>query len=123
MTVFYGPKDLREVDPRPAPSLAAEEAIVRSMFEARLTGDELTVTLQMLGLLPDERELLPWKKQSRPRMPRPTIEAARDGSTSCKRGHLRSEYSFLDPRGRVRCRKCHLMMTNDSKRRLRENQG
>lgn len=102
--VFFGPRDLREVDPRPAPSMDPDESTVRAMLEARFDGDDLTHVMQALGLLPYERTLNPtasdaWTRNS-------TIGIRTDG-VNCRNGHERAVYSKRDNKGAWYCRACN----------------
>lgn len=95
----------------------------------RLAGDyadddsQAEVLLQMLGIIPSESAFNPtardaWtKKPSRVPEKKPNVAVAPNGSTVCKQGHVRAEYSFLDPRGHIRCRKCHAQSIKASRER------
>ncbi|WP_336698236.1 hypothetical protein [Curtobacterium sp. USHLN213] len=93
MTAFFAPEDLRVVDPRPTAQVREPDVrIVRELLATRLTGDDLTLTLQALGLEPYETHRVPER-------------AYADGDV-CRNGHSRREHSFVDPKGWSYCRKC-----------------
>jgi hypothetical protein len=110
---FFTPTDLREVDPRPAPSLDAEEATVRRMLEARFIGDELTRALQALGLEPYERSVNPNARDAWMRITKPTRHSERDArrQIACPKGHPRATHSAEDRRGRPYCLTCRAELT------------
>lgn len=111
MTTFYGPTDLREIDPRPAPPLTAAEDVVRDLLEARLAGVELIRALQALGLNDYERTHNPKARDAWTQTA--VVRTSRD-STHCIRGHLRSTHSRRTKTGQWRCRECERLQKRQS---------
>lgn len=101
--MFFTPSDLRTVDPRPAPSLDAEEAIVRELLATRLTGDDLHRALQALGLEDYQRTLNP---KARDAWMRTSVMSKPSTGTHCRNNHLRAEHSTMDRSGHWYCSKC-----------------
>lgn len=107
MTTFFAPTDLRVVDPRPtATPTEADEETVRELLTARLDGEDLTRALRALGLLPYERVLNPNARDAWTRQPAPLVSEGVAPSTHCRNGHLRTEYTYVDINGALRCRQC-----------------
>lgn len=108
---FYGPADLRWVDPRPTPAPSkSDEDVVRDMFTAALSGDELSQALQALGLEAYERTLNEsgrdaWTRRAPKRY---GMKRERDErrQRECPRGHSRPGNSAVDSTGRIYCLTC-----------------
>jgi hypothetical protein len=105
------------------PTSEQSDAMTRMVAARSTSNAEWETMLQMLGIIPSKGAFNPtardaWtKKPTRVPDKKPNVAVASDGSTECKNGHIRSQYSFLDPRGHVRCRKCHAVSTADSRKR------
>lgn len=100
-----------------------QSAAITALVTKRADADESETLLQMLGILPSESAINPtgrdtWaKKPSRVPEKRPNVAVAANGTTECKEGHLRADYSFLDRHGHIRCRKCHAISGKASRER------
>lgn len=108
---FYGPADLRWVDPRPTPAPSkSDEDVVRDMFTAALSGDDLSRALQALGLEPYERTLNESGRDAWTRRTSKRYKAERERDArrqrECPRGHSRSVHSARDITGRIYCMTC-----------------
>ena len=101
---FYGPADLRWVDPRPTPAPSkSDEDVVRELLATRLSGDELNRALQALGLTSYERVLNP---RGRDAWTRRKPGNANMSSTHCKNEHPRAQFSRIGADGYWRCMAC-----------------
>lgn len=122
---FPGEKYTITFEPTPEQS----DAITR-MVTARSTSDaESETMLQMLGIIPSEGAFNPsardaWTKRPPHHAPHyPTVEMAADGSINCKNDHLRATYSYINEKGKVRCRKCQADTTAAYRARVREKKA
>lgn len=87
-------------------------AMTRIVTARAVDADESTMLLKMLGIIPSESASNPDAPDAWTRKPprhEPTyanVEVGLDGSTMCRNGHVRADYSYINAKGNVRCRAC-----------------
>lgn len=117
MFAAYFPGDAYTITFEPTPEQST--AMTRMVTKHAANDDESQTMLQMLGILPSVGARNPtardaWTRtQNKLNTGDPTI------SKHCRNGHLRTEYTYVDVNGSLRCRQCRRIYdrARDAKRR------
>lgn len=123
----YFPGDAYTITFEATPEQSA--SMIRLAGKYAGSNTESDVLLMMLGVIPSESAFNPdardaWTKK----MPRhepvyATVATASDGSMHCRNGHLRSDYSYKNVHGKIRCRACQSAAAAAYKQRLKERKA
>lgn len=110
MFAAYFPGDAYTITFEPTPEQSS--AMVRLATKHADSDSQAETLLMMLGIIPSESAFNPTAHDAWTRKPprhEPTyanVEVGLDGSTMCRNGHVRSDYSYMNAQGKVRCRAC-----------------
>lgn len=116
MYARYFPGDPYTISFEPTPEQSA--AMIRLTSARTDSNTEAETLLMMLGVIPSESAFNPTARDAWTKA-KPTVTE----SGTCKNGHARDRYTFINSAGARRCRECHRISKRASEQRAREKKA